>query len=138
MESETSNFPCKDEEGVTEETPQRESHYPATQNANRNVWKLNASTVKQIIDKVRKVSRLKKKTERVGPMVIVNQKTQARQEKAAIKHVNDLVSLLCKETCGKVEKAKPEDAFRLFFENVNSLGMFATGEARGRKLRQIR
>jgi hypothetical protein len=90
------------------------------------------------MDKVRKVSRLKKKKKRVDPIVIANQKTQARQRKVAIKYVNDLVSLLCKETCGKVEKAKPEDVFRLFFENVNSLGVFATGEARGRKLRQIR
>ena len=28
--------------------------------------------------------------------------------------------------------------FKLIFENVNSLGAFATGEARGRKLRQRR
>ena len=90
------------------------------------------------MDKVKKVSRLKKKKKKVDPTVIVNQKTQARQRKAATKHVNDLVSLLCKETCGKVEKDKPEDVFRLLFENVNSLGVFATGEARGRKLRQIR
>jgi hypothetical protein len=39
------------------------------------------------------------------------QKTQARQKKAAIKCVNNLVSLLCKETCGKVEMDKPEDVY---------------------------
>ena len=87
------------------------------------------------MDNVKRVSRLKKKKKRADSTVIVNQKTQSRQRKAATKHVNDLVSLLCKETCGQVEEEKPEDVFRTFFENVNSLGVFATGKARGRKLR---
>ena len=57
----------------------------------------------------------------MNPTMIVNQKTQARQRKAVKKHVNNLVSLLREETCSKVEKDKPEDVFRLLFENVNSL-----------------
>ena len=74
------------------------------------------------MDKVEKVSRLtkkkkrkkkKKKKRRVDPMVIVNQKTRARQRKAVTKNVKDLVSLLCKDTCGKVEEDKPEDVFRI-------------------------
>ena len=48
------------------------------------------------MNKVKKVSRLKKNKKRVDPTVIVNQKTQARQRKAATKHVNNLVSLLFK------------------------------------------
>ena len=63
------------------------------------------------MDRVKKVSRLKKKKKRVGPALIVIQKTQARQRKAATKHVNDLISLFCKETCGKGEKDKPGDVF---------------------------
>ena len=66
------------------------------------------------MDKLKKVSRLKKKKnkkKRVDTIVIVNQKTQARQRKVVTKHVNDLVSLLCKETCDKVEEDKPEDVF---------------------------
>ena len=80
----------------------------------------------------------KKKKKRVGPAVIVNQKTQARQRKVATKHVHTLVLLPCKETCGKVEEDKPEDVFQILFENVNSLGVLETSEARGRKLRQMR
>ena len=90
------------------------------------------------MDKVKKVSRLKQKKQRVDPILIVNQKTQTKQKKAAIKHVNSRVVLLCKETCGKIERDKPEDVLRLLFENINSLGVFATGKARGRKLRQMR
>ena len=102
--------------------------------AHRNFWKSNALTVKKVMDKVKKTSRLKKKKKRMDPTVIVNQKTQARQRKAVTKHVNNLVSLLCKETCGKVEKDKSEVVFQLLFENANSLEVFITGEARGRKL----
>ena len=62
--------------------PQRKGQYPATQSACCNFWKSNAQTVKQIMDKLKKVSRLKKKKnkkKRVDTIVIVNQKTQARQ-----------------------------------------------------------
>jgi hypothetical protein len=53
---------------------------------------------------VKKVSRLKQKKKRMNPTVIVNQNTQSRHRKAATKHVHDLVSLLCKETCGKLRR----------------------------------
>ena len=99
---------------------------------------MNAPTVKQITDKAKKVSRLKKKKKRVDPIVIAKQIYESRQRKAAMKQVNDLVSFLDKETCGQVEAEKSEDVIRLLFENVNSLGVFATGEARGSKLRQMR
>ena len=49
-----------------------------------------------------------------------------------------MVSLLYKETCGKVEEDKPEEVFQILFGNANSLGVFATGEARRKKLRQMR
>ena len=52
------------------------------------------------MEKMKMVSRLKKKKKRVDPIVMVNQKSQARQNKAAIKHVNDILSLLYKVTCG--------------------------------------
>jgi hypothetical protein len=37
-----------------------------------NIWKLNTPTVKQIMDKVKKVSRLKKRKNTMDPAVIVN------------------------------------------------------------------
>ena len=86
-------------------------------------WNLNAPPVKKIIETVKKVLRLKKTKKRVDPTWIVNQKTQARQSEAATKHLNDMVSLLCKDICGKVEKEKHEDVFQLIFENVNCLGV---------------
>ena len=89
------------------------------------------------MDKVKKVSRLKKKKKRVDPTAIVDQKTQARQRKAAKKSRERSGVPALQEICGKVEKDKPEDVFRLLFENVNSLGVFATGEPRGKKLRQM-
>ena len=46
--------------------------------------------------------------------------------------------LLCKEVCGQVEEEKPEDVFQILFENGNSLGVLATGEARGENIRQMR
>ena len=52
--------------------------------------------------------------------------------------MNNLASLLRKETCSKVEEDKPKDVFQIIFEIANSLGVFATGEARERKLRQRR
>ena len=70
--------------------------------------------------------------------VIVNHKIHSRQRKAATKLKNNLVSLRCKETCGKVEEDKPEEVIRILFENANSLGLFTICEARGRKLRQMR
>ena len=119
----------------TEETPQQERHHPRTQRARHNFWKVNAPTANQIMDKVKKVSRRKKTKQRPDPTVIPQQKDGNRQRKEAVKQVNNLVSLLSKETCGQVEVEKPDDVFRLLFENVNSLGVFATGEARGSKLR---
>ena len=68
--------------------------------------------------------------------VIVKQKVKARQQKVAMKQMNDLVSLLGNETCGQVEVEKPKDVFQLLFENIDSLGVFATGEARGSKQAQ--
>ena len=52
--------------------------------------------------------------------------------------VNELLSLLSKKTCGQVEAEKPKYVFQLSFENVNILGVFATGEARGITHRQMR
>ena len=82
---------------------------------------------------MKKVSRLNKNKKRVDPTVIVNQRTQTRQHVATTKHVNGLVvSLLCKETCGKVEKDTPDDVSRMLFEDANSLGGFATAKDRWR------
>ena len=53
VESETSDFPGKDEEGTTEEPPQRGGHHLATQEARQLFWKLNAPTIKQIMNKVK-------------------------------------------------------------------------------------
>ena len=49
-----------------------------------------------------------------------------------------MVSLLYKETCGQVGEEKPKDAFRFLFDFVNCLGVFATGEVRVTKHRQMR
>jgi hypothetical protein len=51
---------------TTAEIPQNECHHPRTQRARRNFWNANAPTVKQIIDKVKKVSRLKKKKKNIA------------------------------------------------------------------------
>ena len=67
MEPETSAFPGKDEEGTTEETPQREGHHPATQKACQIFWKPNAPTVKQIMDKLKKDLETQEKGEESGP-----------------------------------------------------------------------
>ena len=86
------------------------------------------------------MSRHKKKTKkkRADLTVIVDQKYQARQRKTVSKEVKNLIFLLGKKTCGQVDTDKPEDGFRILFENVISLGVFTIGEARGRELRQVR
>ena len=71
VEPERPALPGDDAGVATEEISQRGSHYPATQRGRHNFWKSNAPTVKQIMDKVKKVSRLKKK-KRVGLTVIIN------------------------------------------------------------------
>ena len=45
---------------------------------------------------------------------------------------------LAAEEHGTLEKKKPPDVYRLLFENVNRLGVFRTGKARNRKIRQLR
>jgi hypothetical protein len=64
------------------------------------------------MNKAKKVSRLKKKKKKKTYVsVTAKQNDKSRQLKAAIKQVNDLVILLGKETCGKVEMEKTEDVF---------------------------
>ena len=87
----------------TVETPQRERHHPKTQRARHNFWKVNAPTANQIMDRVKKVSRKKKAKRRDNPIVVAQQKDGYRQRKEALKRVNNLVSLLNEETCGRVE-----------------------------------
>ena len=42
------------------------------------------------------------------------------------------------ETAGKVDLKKPCHVLRLLFKNVNSLGIFSSGRAKGLKLNQMR
>ena len=57
-----------DDEGVaTKEILQRERHHPVTQRIRHSLWKSHAPTVRQIMDKVKKVLRLKEEEEESGP-----------------------------------------------------------------------
>ena len=66
------------------------------------------------------------------------QKVCVQQRKEATKVISELVNELREHERGHVEKEKQSNTVRVMFENVNSLGVFATGKARNRKLRQLR
>ena len=94
---------------------------------------MNAPTVQQIMDMMRKVSRLKKKGE--NHSVSMQLREEARQNRAASKRVNKVMSLLRKETYGQAEVEKLKDVLWLLFEDVNSLGVFLKCRARDQKLK---
>ena len=56
-------FPGEDEEGTTDEIPQREHCHPATEKARHNFWKLNTPTDKQS----KKGLETQEKKEEIGP-----------------------------------------------------------------------
>ena len=89
------------------------------------------------MDKMEKVSRLKKK-KNMDHAVHAQRGDKARQQRAATKHINELVLYLREELCGQVEVCNPNNVLLLLFENVNSLEVFSTDRARGQKLKQTR
>ena len=122
----------------TEELGQRQRFHPNSQRARDIFWRNNTPTADEIIGKVRKVSRKQKKKGGRNPVIKATLKDQLQQRRAAIKKVNNIISLLREEACGKVDLKKPSNVLRLLFENVNSIGVFASGRARGQKLNQMR
>ena len=111
---------------------------PAVRRGRSSFYEREGPTVDQVIDKVKKISRLKKKKKKRIEFSKAQQKVVVQQRRDTTKAINDMVQSLREQERGHVEKEKPSDTMRVMFENVNSLGVFATGKSRNRKLRQLR
>ena len=112
--------------------------HPAVRSARVRFYDKVGPTVNQVIDKVKKVSRWKKKKKTNVTFTKAQQKVVVQERKGVTKMVNEMVHKFKEQERGHVEKKKPSDTMRVMFENVNSLGVFTTGKHRNRKLRQLR
>ena len=100
-------------------------------------YKEHGPTTDQVMQKVKKVGTLRKKKINRN-LSRTQQKAIVQKRKDAMNAINKLVKALAAKECGRLDKKKPSDVYKLLFENVNSLGVFSTGKARNKKLRQLR